>query len=104
MIYDLNFNRDALKQFVSTTIIAFPDIHFTINDQISEDDKVATRWTFRGTHQGEFMGVTATGKEITVSGVNISRHSNGKYVEDWGNWDGLGALQQLGAYPLIEKK
>ena len=82
-----DLNLDEWKQLVSTVFTAFPDIHFTVEDQVAEGDKVATRWTFRGTHQGEFMGVLATGKQITVTGINISRHVNGKYVEDWGNWD-----------------
>jgi len=94
--YSMDFNRDQLKQFISTTLIAFPDIHFTIEDQVAEGDQVATRWKFRGTHEGEFMGVPATGKQVTVTGMNISRHANGKYVEDWGNWDALGMLQQFG--------
>ena len=94
--YSMDFNRDQLKQFISTVLIAFPDIHFTIENQIAEGDQVATRWTFRGTHKGEFMGVPATGKQVTVTGMNISRHANGKYVEDWGNWDALGFMMQLG--------
>lgn len=95
--HSLGFGFEEWKQFVSTALIAFPDIHFTVEDQIAEGDKVTTRWTYRATHQGEFMGIPATGKQVTVTGMNISRHENGKYVEDWGNWDGLGLLQQLGA-------
>ena len=90
-------NFDEFKQFISTALAAFPDIHFTLDVQIAEGDKVATRWTFRGTHQGEFMGIAATGKQVTVTGINISRHTNGKYVEDWGNWDLLGLMEQLKA-------
>jgi len=86
---------DEWKQFVTPVLTAFPDIHFTVDDQIAEGDKVVTRWTFRATHQGEFMDVPATGKKVTVTGINISRHANGKYVEDWGNWDGLGLMKQL---------
>jgi predicted ester cyclase len=87
---------DGWKQLVSAIFTAFPDIYFTIEDQIAEGDKVATRWTLRCTHQGEYMGIPATGKQVTYTGINISRHIKGKYVEDWGNWDELGLLQQLG--------
>jgi predicted ester cyclase len=89
-------NLDGWKQLVSAFIASFPDIHFTIEDQIAEGDKVVTRWTLRCTHQGEYMGIPATGKQVTYTGINISRHINGKYVEDWGNWDELGLMQQLG--------
>ena len=90
-------NVDELKQFVTSGLTAFPDVHFTADDQIAVGDKVVTRWTFTATHQGEFMGVPATGKQVTVTGINISRHANGKYVEDWGNWDRMGLMEQLQA-------
>ena len=76
-------------------------MHVTIEDQIAERDKVVTRFTFRGTHQGEFMGVPATGKVVTVTGIYISRIAGGKCVEDWENLDMLGWLQQLGAIPQM---
>jgi predicted ester cyclase len=58
---------------------------------------VVSRWTGRGTHQAELMGIAPTGKRVTVSSINISRLANGKVVEEWSNWDTLGMLQQLGA-------
>lgn len=61
-----------------------------------EDDKVVTRWTMRGTHQGEFRGITPTGKQITVTGIGIFRFSNGKVVESWDTFDQLGMMRQLG--------
>ena len=78
---------------------AFPDLHFTIEDQIAEGDKVVTRWSSTGTHQGEFLGVPATGKSGTCTGINITRFENGMIVEEWQNLDLLGVLQQLGALP-----
>ena len=87
---------EGFKQMVPMFRTAFPDLQFTIEDMIAEGDKVVSRLTMRATHQGEFMGVPATGKQVTVTGMNISRHANGKYVEDWGNWDALGMLQQFG--------
>ncbi|MFX0197842.1 MAG: ester cyclase [Candidatus Hodarchaeota archaeon] len=89
-------NVDEWKQFVNSLLAAFPDIHYTLDDQIAEGDKVVTRWTAIATHQGEFMSIPATGKKVTFNGINISHHANGKYVEDWGgNMDALGLLEQL---------
>jgi steroid delta-isomerase-like uncharacterized protein len=88
---------EAWRQQVSSTRAAFPDLAFTIEDQIAEEDKVATRWTLRGTHQGEFMGVPATGKQVTVTGISITRYANGKNVGSWNEMDLLGLMQQLGA-------
>ena len=78
---------------------AFPDVHFTIEDQVAEADKVVTRWTWRGTHQGPFQGIPPTGKHVMVTGVGINRFANGKVVENWTNMDILGLLQQLGVVP-----
>jgi len=88
-------NYDEFKQFITTVLSAFPDIQYTIDVVRAEGDKVATRWTVRATHRGEFMGIAATGKQVTMTGINISRHKNGKYVKDWGNWDLFGLIEQL---------
>lgn len=90
---------EGVKEFVTGYLAAFPDGRITIDEQIAEGDVVASRWTGRGTHQGELMGIPATGKQVTVSGITISRVENGKVVEEWTNWDTLGMLQQLGAVP-----
>lgn len=89
--HGLGLGVEEWKQFISTALTAFPDIQFTVEDRVAEGNKVTTRWTYRATHQGDFMGIPATGKQ---TGINISCHENGKYVEDW---DALGLLQQLGA-------
>jgi steroid delta-isomerase-like uncharacterized protein len=86
-------------QFVSQVHKAFSDFHFIIEDQIAEGDKVATRWTARGTHQGEFQGMSATGKQTTMTGITVFRIANGKLIDGWTNEDVLGLLQQLGAVP-----
>ena len=78
---------------------AFTGAQITVDDQFAEGDKVATRWTGRGTHTGEIQGIAPTAKEITVSGLTISRLDGGKIVEEWSNWDTLGMLVQLGAVP-----
>ena len=76
---------------------AVPDLTYTIEDQIAEGDRVVTRYTASGTHQGEFFGVGATGERITMSGIMIDRLEGGKMVEEWPEYDLLGVMQQLGA-------
>lgn len=78
---------------------AVPDLHFTIEDQIAEGDKVVTRWTARGTHKGEFQGLPPTGNAIEFRGINIMRVVDGKNVEEWDAFDTLALMQQLGAVP-----
>lgn len=90
---------DAVRANFQTYIDAFTGAHIKVDDQIAEGDKVATRWTGRGTHTGEIQGIAPTGKEVTVSGLTISRLEGGKIVEEWINWDTLGMLVQLGAVP-----
>ena len=78
---------------------AFPDLHHSIEDQITEGDKVVTRITIRGTHQQELMGIPPTGRQISVTAISIDRIAGGKIVEEWVNSDVLSMLQQLGAVP-----
>lgn len=92
---------EGFKQFVSAYRNAYPDVHFAIEDMIAEGDMVVTRWTARGTHKGELMGIAPTGKQIAVAGVTVSRYVGGKSVESWNNWDALGMLQQLGVVPPV---
>jgi len=75
----------------------FPDLTCTIEDQVAEGDKVVSRWTLRGTHQGEFFGVPATGERVEMGGIQIDRFEGGKIVEERAEFDLLGAMQQLGA-------
>ena len=82
---------------------AFPDLHFTVQDQIAEGDRVVTRWVARGTHTGELQGIPPTGKECTSSGIDIDRIVNGKVVECWALFDELGLMQQLGVVPEPEQ-
>ncbi|HVD58831.1 MAG TPA: ester cyclase, partial [Thermoleophilaceae bacterium] len=63
--------------------------------------KVATRWTARGTHDGDLMDIAPTGKQAKVSGLTISRLANGKVIEDYTNWDAFGMMQQLGVVPEL---
>jgi len=77
----------------------FPDVKWILDEMVAEDDKVAARFTMRGTHQGTFFGVPPTGKKITVQAMNFYRLANGKFVEERGQPDMLGLLQQIGAVP-----
>jgi steroid delta-isomerase-like uncharacterized protein len=92
--------QDAFKAYVTMFRTAFPDIHFTIEDMVAEDDKVAWRATTRGTHGGELMGIPPTGKSVVVSSSIVSRFDAGKWAEDWVLIDTIGMLQQLGVIPM----
>ena len=93
---------EGTKQLVTVYRNAFPDVHFTIDEQIAEGEKVTTRWTAHGTHQGELAGLPATGKSSTVTGIAIDRIVNGKIAESWGIFDQFGMMQQLGVIPVPE--
>ena len=88
--------REGLKRTIAMYREAFPDLQMTIEDQIAEGDKVVSRWTAAGTHQGQLMGTPPTGKASTVTGIGIDRFENGVIVEAWGQWDTLGMFTQLG--------
>jgi steroid delta-isomerase-like uncharacterized protein len=91
----------GVKEFIATYREAFPDGRITVEQQLAEGDLVATRWSGRGTHEGELMGIEPTGKQVTVSGLTISRLEDGKIVEEFQNWDTFGMMQQLGATPAL---
>ncbi len=77
---------------------AIPDLTYTVEDQIAEGDKVVTRYTASGTHQGEFFGVPGTGRRVEFTGIQIDRFDeSGKMVEEWPEYDLLGAMRQMGA-------
>ena len=90
---------EAYKQFLMMLRSAFPDLSFTIEDQLSEGDRVITRWSARATHLGEFFGIPPSGKTGAMTGINIDRVEGGKVAECWSNSDDLGLLRQIGAIP-----
>ncbi len=77
----------------------FPDIQWTLEELISEGNNIAARFTMRGTHEGSFFGVPATGAKISVQALNIYRLRDGKIVEEYGQPDLLGLMGQIGALP-----
>jgi len=93
--------REPFKQYLSMLLIAFPDLHVSIEDVIGEGDRVVVRCTLRGTHQGELMGMAPTGKQVAMTGIAIILIANGKLVEEWANTDILGMMQQLGVIPAL---
>ena len=90
---------EGAREFYSMYRSAFPDAEVTIEAQLAEGDMVATRWTGRGTHQGELMGVQPSGNRVEVMGNTISRIEGGKIVEEWDIYDALGMMQAIGAVP-----
>jgi steroid delta-isomerase-like uncharacterized protein len=75
---------------------AFPDVHLSVEFMVAEADMVVARWMMRGTHQGAWGGISATGKRLSFAGVNIFRITEGKVAEIWNHRDDLGLMEQLG--------
>lgn len=88
--------RDGYKEFIRQFKAAFPDSTSETLDTIVEDDKIAVRYVNRGTHQGEFAGVPATGREVEIEGISIYRIADGRIAEEWAQPDMLGLMDQLG--------
>jgi steroid delta-isomerase-like uncharacterized protein len=88
---------DGLKSFAGTFRESFPDWHSTFEELIAEGERVAERWTGRGTHRGELQGIPPTGKRVEVPGSVFYRIVGGKIVEFRGQLDMMGLMQQLGA-------
>ena len=90
---------EGVKRNAQMYQAAFSDGRFEVHEQIAEGDLVVTRWTAKGTNDGELMGMSPTGKSVKIEGIGIDRIANGKVVESWGCWDTLGMMQQLGVVP-----
>jgi steroid delta-isomerase-like uncharacterized protein len=94
-------DRDGFKEEIGFYLTAMPDTTVVVHDQIAEDDRVASRVTFRGTQTGAFGPVPPTGRTVEVTGTIILRITGGLVAERWGNIDDLGALRQLGLAPEL---
>lgn len=92
---------EGYQHYVMAMRLPFPDLQFTVEEQLAEGDRVATRWCAHGTQQGEFMGIPPTGQAGVVTGTTISRIVDGKIVEEKSSWDALGFLQSLGVLPQL---
>jgi steroid delta-isomerase-like uncharacterized protein len=97
---DMGTGPNAVRKAIELYRAAFPDLSFTVEETLAEGDKVALRFTSRGTHKGELFGIRPTNRTVTVAGQIIAKLTNGKIVENWANWDALGMLRQLGANQL----
>jgi len=94
-------DREGFRRFGQVFRHGFPDWHSQLEALVAEGDLVTERFTARGTHQGEVLGVDPTGREVVLAGINIFRVQDGKLVERWGRTDDLGLLQQLGLVPAL---
>jgi steroid delta-isomerase-like uncharacterized protein len=90
---------EGVREAVAGYRGGFPDLTIRVDDQCAEADLVCTRWTAVGTNEGEFWGMSPTGKQATVTGITVDRITGDKIVESWTNWDALGLMQQLGVIP-----
>src|SRR5215212_2328000 len=91
---------EQAKQFVSSFFAAFPDLNISVDDVIAEGEKAVSRYTIRGTHQGETEEFgPPTGKQVELEGITIHRFEDGEIVEEWERYDNLSILQQLGLAP-----
>jgi steroid delta-isomerase-like uncharacterized protein len=92
---------EAWKQFMVPWRTAYPDVHFELHFQMADGDKVLNSWTAHGTHTGELMGIPATGKKTSFSGISIARIKDGKVIEEWSVMDMFSLMQQLGVIPAM---
>jgi steroid delta-isomerase-like uncharacterized protein len=96
---DRNLSREEAIEADTMFFKALSDLTATIEDLVAEGDKVAIRVTWRGTHKGELMGMSPTGKKAEMTNAGIYRIANGKIAECWATIDSLRFMQQLGAIP-----
>lgn len=97
-------DREGFKQSFAVFRSAFPDFSYTIEDMVAEGDRVVVRFAANGTHRGEMAGIPPTGKQVSVTGMDLFRLAGGKVAEFWLSWDQLGLMQQLGVIPTPEKQ
>jgi len=91
-----DLSLDNFKQMATGLLVAFPDLHFIINDHFTSGEKVSTRWTAKGTNTGPFGEMQATGKAVEIEGLIIDHVVNGKVAKRWELWDQMAMMQQLG--------
>ena len=88
--------RDGFRGFVSYLRSAFPDIAFTVHEEVADDRRVATRFSFAATHAGEWMGIAPTGRRVTLPGADMFLIADGRIAEIRVYYDTLGLMEQLG--------
>jgi predicted ester cyclase len=107
VVLDGDRGLDALKHTASEWATGFPDGKYVVEDMVAEGDKVAVRWSFTGTHTGEWFGLPPTNKQVTFGGTHTLRIADGKIVEQRGHQNFFGFYRQIGLIPpwdeLIEQ-
>ena len=100
-IFGSSIGPEAYKRNALLFFAGYPDLHWTIEDTIAEKDKVVACWTISGTHKGDYLGVSATNKKISVDGMTVHHITNGKIMDSYVSWDIWGMMQQLGVVPAL---
>jgi steroid delta-isomerase-like uncharacterized protein len=99
--FGVSADREGMRAAAASFRAAFPDWRSELHRLVAEADLVAEHFTAKGTHREEIMGVTPTGRQITLPGINLFRVQDGRIIERWGRLDDLGFLQQLGVVPQL---
>ena len=94
---------ENLKGVIASLRTTFPDMRFTVEDQLAQGDRAMTRWTISGTDEGGLLGLSPTGRRANFGGIFVDRVANGRIVEHWGQSDMVGLLAQLGLMPPVEQ-
>lgn len=92
---------EAYKGTVTRFLTGFPDLRFSIDDMVAEDEKLVVSWNISGTHEGEFLGIPATHKKVSFDGITINHIVDRKIMDSYVSWDALGMIQQLGVAPPL---
>ncbi len=92
---------EAYKREVALFIAGFPDLRFTIEDTVTEEDRVVVCWILSGTHKGEYMGTAATNKKVSLEGITIHHIANERIMDSYAIWDAWGMMQQLGVVKAL---
>ena len=95
----LSSGPEGYKQLVTAYRTAYPNLQLSVDDLFAEGDKVAVRWSARGTHTGQLGDIPPTGKQMMITGISVLTIAGGKVAAQHTNWDTLGMLQQLGVIP-----
>jgi steroid delta-isomerase-like uncharacterized protein len=100
-IPDSCIGPEAYKREVARFVTGFPDLRFTVEDMVAENDKVVVAWTISGTHRGEFRGISPTDKKVSIEGITINQIADGKIMDSYISLDYLDLMQQLGIAPAL---
>jgi len=86
----------AYKKQLATLVAGFPDLRLTVEETISEKDKIVACWTLTGTHKGEFLGMAPTNKKVSITGITVHQIANGRILDSLTSWDAISLCRQIG--------